>query len=149
MYSYSGRIPAPLGNFRTSGDALPVNGSQRVALGLLSFAALIATDAGRPGESGTGAMWIAPELVAAPASGLPCSQVASLSGREVVFEILEPGADADPRLLAAASREMVDFEWDPSTGELAFHTTSTSAVFNDLVSTVPASAGIRPSCGSR
>lgn len=102
---------------------------------LLALATLVATDAGRVGESGTGAMWIAPELVrvAAPAA-MACSQPANLRAREIVFEIIEPG-DSAPAALAAASREVVRFEWHPESGELVYDTAARTAVFSDVLPT--------------
>jgi hypothetical protein len=111
----------------------------------------MATDAGRDSENGTGAMWVAPELVAGSARVQTCSQQAGQRS-ELVFETLQPD-DIDselPRLLAMAGREVVDFEWNSATGELSFSTTAPSSVFSDLgLPTSPASAHQGLSCGSR
>jgi hypothetical protein len=121
-----------------------------VSLGLSLYAALHAADAGRVHESGTGAMWIAPELVAGSLPVQHCGQKTALQSRELTFETLDP-RDIDtelPRLLASATREVVTFEWNAATGELAFSTNAASSVFSDLA----ASSRISPSarnCGSR
>ncbi|HEX6636868.1 MAG TPA: hypothetical protein VF033_04350 [Steroidobacteraceae bacterium] len=110
-------------------------GKYRVSIGFL-IAAFMAVDAGRVGESGSGAMWIAPEFVsAARISSTPCGQTASLEPRELVFETIEPGEfDArEARELTAAAREIVRFEWNPATSELRYDTAAPTAVFSDLV----------------
>lgn len=129
-----------------------------VSIGLLLLVAFRATDAGRAHESGTGAMWIAPELVGPELTGktLPaqtCSHSAALAAREVVFETLDADAeaiDADlPRLLASGAREVVRFEWNAATGELGFNTQAGTTVFRDLASSSHASSVPIRSCGSR
>jgi len=75
-----------------------------VTLVSLTFLGLIvAADAGRVGEDGTGAMWIAPELVEllAPATQSGCTE-------HIVVTVAD---------LASAGRT---FEWHPETGELSF-----------------------------
>jgi hypothetical protein len=70
----------------------------------LIVVALCATDAGRVGEDGTGAMWVAPELLAlleSPAS-VVCNGV----------------IPAQPTGLPTHGK--VTFEWNPETGELWF-----------------------------
>jgi hypothetical protein len=120
-------------------------------MALFSVAVLMATDAGRDSENGTGAMWVAPELVVSSPLVQTCGQPAGQRS-ELVFETLEPD-DIDtelPRLMAMAAREVVDFEWHSATGELSFSTTAPSAVFSDLeFPTSRASAHQGPSCGSR
>lgn len=127
-----------------------------VSIGLLLLVAFRATDAGRAHESGTGAMWIAPELVGPELTGksLPaqtCSQSAALTAREVVFETLDADdIDADlPRLLASGAREVVRFEWNAATGELGFDTEARTTVFTDLASSSRASSASTRNCGSR
>ena len=112
---------------------------------------LAATDAGRVGESGTGAMWVAPELLLDAPAAQPCSQPAAFRTRELVFETVElDDIDAElPRQLAASAREVVAFEWNAHTGELSYNTTAATRVFNDLAPSSPASAPSGPSCGSR
>ena len=148
--SYRQRLPAPIGSGPRQLHAGGVNRSRSVSL-LLLFAALTAADAGRVGESGTGAMWIAPELLEAHATAQTCAQTASMTSRELVFEMLQPDdIDADlPRLLATASREVVDFEWNPATSELRFTTTAPTAVFSDLELSAQASVALPMNCGSR
>lgn len=122
-----------------------------VSISLLLFAALWAVDAGRAHENGTGAMRIAPELVARHLPVQGCSQTASLAGRELVFETLDPSEiDADlPRLMASSAREVVNFEWNAATGELGFSTHSTTAIFSDLATSSRVSSPSTRSCGSR
>ena len=110
----------------------------------------MAADAGRVHENGTGAMWIAPELLPVPAQALTCAQLAALKQRELVFETLDTrNIDAElPLLTSPATREVVNFEWHAATGELSFDTHSDSAVFSDLAS-AQASSDSLPSCGSR
>lgn len=64
----------------------------------------MAADAGRVGEDGTGAMWVAPELLelVAPARQTGCAG-------EAVVTVAD---------LASAGR--TTFEWNPDTGELSF-----------------------------
>jgi hypothetical protein len=132
--------------------ALAVNsGNRKVSACLALFAVLAAPLAGRHAENGTGAMWIAPELVdAATPVTQPCSQSAALHAREIVFETLSPGEPVDDaRLLATASREMVRFEWNPSTGELSYDTSAAGGVFSDLATSSRISGPPPSSCGSR
>lgn len=121
-----------------------------VSISLALLAALGAPDAGRDDENGTGALWVAPELVAA-ASHLvqPCGQSAAFHARELVFETLDPGERDDPPAPAAAGREMVRFEWNPATGELSYDTSAPSGVFSDLATSSRISARHSRSCGSR
>jgi len=93
-------------------------------------------------ESGTGAMWIAPELVARPLSVDTCAHSGSAYRRELVFETLDANEiDPDlPRMIASAKREAVDFEWNAATGELSFSATDNSAVFGALATLSRASA---------
>ena len=111
-------------------------GNHAVSIAVLTFVVFTATDAGRDNETGADALWVAPELLEAP--GLPssaqaCAQPAAQRA-ELVFEMLDPAdMDADlPRLLATGAREVVDFEWNETTGELSFSTTTASSVFSDL-----------------
>ena len=70
----------------------------------------------------------------------------------LVFESIQPG-DVEtelPELLAANAREVVNFEWNPSTGELSYRTTTSTKIFSDLErpSTQTSFQALR-SCGSR
>jgi len=106
-------------------------GNNAVSVALLTFVVLMATDAGRDTETGTGAL-IVPALAADP-EVQACSQPAAHRA-ELVFEMLDPH-DIDtnlPQALATGAREVVDFEWNEATGELSFRTTATSTVFSDL-----------------
>ena len=68
---------------------------------LVVLGACAAADAGRVGEDGTGAMWVAPELLEALGEGV-----------------------TQPVDLQANGR--VTFEWHPATGELSFATDGVS-----------------------
>jgi len=85
-----------------------VNSGNRKAsvLALVFLGALTAADAGRVGEDGTGAMWVAPELLEAMAAiGLPgCTSEA--------VAVVE--------FAALQTNGRVAFEWHPATGELSF-----------------------------
>jgi hypothetical protein len=145
-------MPDPIGTRRGAPHACGVkSGYRQVSIGLLVFVALGPTDAGRLHESGTGAMWIAPELVASSSGVQKCSQAAAMSRPELIFETLDAGDldDEAPRQLASAAREVVDFQWNPATGELSFHTHATTGIFSDLAPSSAASAASAPSCGSR
>jgi hypothetical protein len=98
-------------------------GNRPVYCGVFACAALVAaSQAGRVGEDGSGAMWIAPELIQAPAALTECSQTSEPHDLELVFEAIELGeAELDlPRLAATGARRTVAFEWNPATGELSF-----------------------------
>ena len=143
---------APIGNpdGRTHSGGVK-SGYRMVSTGLLLFTALRAVDAGRTHENGTGAMWIAPELVENPLPALPCSHSATLVDRELVFETLAAEhIDEDvPHLAASAARDVVTFEWHAATGELTFSTDAGSPVFSDLAPSFQASSASTRNCGSR
>lgn len=65
---------------------------------------LAAANAGRPDEDGTGAVWVAPELLAA-------LEASPLGG--CMHDVL-----IEPARMQADGR--VAFEWNPATGELSF-----------------------------
>jgi hypothetical protein len=102
--SYTFRICGPNGKLAREIHARTVNSGNRVTTAVISLLCVFAaTDAGRVGEDGTGAMWVAPELLAAVAPAQPeC-------GSNVVVQVTD---------LAAAGR--VNFDWHPATGELSF-----------------------------
>ncbi|HEY6124522.1 MAG TPA: hypothetical protein VIV63_07705 [Steroidobacteraceae bacterium] len=81
------------------------SGNRVYLVSLALFGLLAAADAGRVGEDGTGAMWIAPELLeaASPAASVACTTPA-------VVHVTD---------LSSAGR--VAFEWNPATSELSFH----------------------------
>ena len=127
-----------------------MNGS-RVSTALMLIAALAAAaDAGWPGENGTGALWIAADLVESPAPSpsQTCARTAAVARRELVFETIELEAEEMAAVPDAVAREVVDFDWNPTTGELGFRATARTAVFSDLVSWTPASFATPPNCGS-
>ena len=153
--SYTRLRPDPIGTGRRVTHAYGVkSGNRWVCLGVSLFA-VFSADAGRVSESGTGAMWIAPEIVSSgiktPTLAQSCNQESRARARELVFETLAPeDIDAElPRLMAEASHEVVDFQWNPATSELSFDTSAPPAVFSDLAHLAGASAGPAASCGSR
>jgi hypothetical protein len=117
-------------------------GSHKVSTSLFVFAMCMATDAGRIHESGAGAWRIAPELAALghPTSAPACSQPATARHSQGLFETLDPAApDVElARMVSVGSREIVDFQWNPATGELSF------SLANGAAGIPPA----RPDCGS-
>jgi len=93
------------------------------------FGAFVAEDAGRVGEDGTGAMWVAPELLDALGEGrLPDCK------HEVVIE----AADLQ-------TNGRVVFEWHPATGELTFATNQEKPELTlpDEVSAQPVNSSIQ------
>jgi len=113
-----------------------VNSGNRIfaVAALAFFGAFVATDAGRVGEDGTGAMWVAPELLdALDQGGRPdCNH-------EVVIEAAD--LEANGRVV---------FEWHPATGELTFATNKErpELTLPEEVSPEPVSSPIE-SCESR
>ena len=101
---------------------------------LAFFGASVAEDAGRAGEDGTGAMWVAPELLdALGAVRLPACN------HKVVIE----AADLQ-------SNGRVVFEWHPATGELTFATDEVKPELTlpELVSLEPVNSATQ-GCESR
>ena len=154
--SYNVPMRAPIGNpHRRKHAACVKSGYRMVSIGLLLLVSLRATDAGRAHESGTGAMWIAPELIGSELTGNPlptrtCGHPTALSSRELIFETLDAeDVDSDlPRLLASGAREVVKFEWNAATGELGFNTQAGTTVFSDLAPSSRASSALNRRCGS-
>jgi hypothetical protein len=100
---------------------------------LLFLGAIVATDAGRVGEDGTGAMWVAPELL------------------EALGEDRLPGCAHDVVIRTdLQTNGRVVFEWHPETGELSFATGGVNPAL-----TLPEDFSSEPlipvsqSCGSR
>jgi hypothetical protein len=109
---------------------------------------LAASAAGRVGEDGSGALWIAPELVPAPTVAQNCSQLFRLDTTELVFEIIRDEGQSDLAQVAALSRNRV-FDWNPKTGELVFTGASPVGMFGGMESrTVRFSSAPVRSCGS-
>jgi hypothetical protein len=109
------------------------SGNRSVFSGVLGCVVLLgAAQAGRVGEDGTGAMWIAPELIRSPPAVLECGQEeAETQALELVFETLDLGDEAAdlPRLTAAGTRKTVVFDWNATTGELSFNGAVPAPVF--------------------
>lgn len=80
------------------------------------MALVAAAQAGRPGEDGSGAMWIAPELVPPTAIAEPCVHRGTPTGRNLVFEVIRLD---DDRQMPARAGGAVAFEWNAATGELS------------------------------
>ena len=111
-----------------------------------SVAMLAASAAGRVGEDGSGAMWIAPELVPRAPVALECSQPSGASNNDLVFEIIIADGQDEPRLGAISGNNV--FDWNPETGELVFTGVSPADVFGGLESRAASySAASARSCG--
>lgn len=78
-------------------------GKRPVSLTILLLGVLASADAGRVGEDGTGAMWVAPELLGA-------LEGAGLSGCP---------AESFAQRTDLSMHGKVGFEWHPATGELS------------------------------
>jgi hypothetical protein len=110
---------------------------------------MVAGHAGRVGEAGVDALWIAPELVDTQAVATQCSRPVTQT-RELVFEILDQAEiEQLPRHLSVGAREVVDFTWNPDTSELSYSTTTTSPVFSDLAANSVATDPTHRTCESR
>jgi hypothetical protein len=108
-----------------------------------------AAQAGRVGEDGSGAMWIAPELVSKVSVGEPCSHAVRPASRDVVFEVVHWGDEAEQARVIRGSSRAVAFEWNEATSELSLADSSGTAIFDDLEnSAVVDSPPQARSCGS-
>ena len=125
------------------------SGKRTVSIHVFALAALsAATLAGRVGEDGTGAMWIAPELLQrAPLITATCSQSTRIQTVDLKFEVLELVELDTSGTPLADNHEVVDFEWNPSTSELSYRAGPGASIFSDLA---PPSDGepLPASCGS-
>lgn len=97
----------------------------------VALACFAARDAGRVSQAGLEMGWLAAED---SALAQPCSEAVTGQPASLVFERIRLGdADTDlPELLAANAREVVNFEWNPATGELSYRTTTATKIFSDL-----------------
>jgi len=137
--SYTRSLPVPNGMTARERHAGAVTSGTRSLQLLLSagFAALAAGNAGHPHEDGTGAVWVAPELLAAlDARGVySCMQ-------DMVIESAHMQSDG-----------RVAFEWHPATGELSFAAAPGAEVTRPANPSTSPSPQILPlamqSCGSR
>lgn len=106
-------------------------------------AMLAATQAGRVGEDGSGALWVAPELVAgASLSGPRCAATASPRPRELTFETLDRAETADAAF-RIESRQL-KFAWNPATGELSLANPESPREFAELLASAPAESAAPP-----
>jgi hypothetical protein len=100
---------------------------------LAFFGTFVAKEAGRVGEDGTGAMWVAPELL------------------DALGEVRLPECSHEVVIVAdLQSNGRVVFEWHPATGELTFATDESKPELTlpEAVSLEPLNSPIR-SCESR
>jgi hypothetical protein len=116
-------------------------------------ALLAAAQAGRPGEDGSGAMWIAPELIELiPLESRTenCALREGSPGQELVFEVIRLDERPDTARFVGDIRRPVAFEWNARTGELSIAGSAGKGMFRD-VRGVPVGATALParSCGSR
>jgi hypothetical protein len=128
-----------------------VNTGNRKVLSRLSLGALVlmvSTQAGRIGEDGSGAMWIAPELLAAKTRVEPCNRRNPASTRDVVFEVIR--LEDHPDSPHFETRQgAVAFEWNAATGELSFAGTSRGEIFPDVKGVAHRATHLEArSCGS-
>ena len=100
---------------------------------LACLGSLAAANAGRSDEDGTGAVWVAPELL----SSLDSTQLHGCM-HDVVIEPVRMQADG-----------RVDFEWHPETGELSFAAETAHAITRPGASSEGTMALAMQSCGSR
>jgi hypothetical protein len=128
-----------------------VNSGKRTIFSFVAagFAIFASSLAGRAGEDGSGAMWIASDLLVSPAPVQTCSQHDELGSRELVFEIIVDEGQPDWATEGMLGGSAVIFEWNEMTGELTFASTATAGVFSDLTNPAirPSSLSAR-SCGS-
>jgi hypothetical protein len=112
------------------------SGKRPVSLAFLVIGAFASADAGRLGEDGTGAMWVAPELLE-------------------TLEAALPGCTGNALVTAAdlPAQGKVSFVWNPATSELSFDaaarltsTTSTLTLPEDFEPSASTPLG---NCGSR
>jgi hypothetical protein len=127
-----------------------ISGKHKVWTPVSALVALtMATAAGRLGEDGTGAMWIAPELLALQAPSriaTECNLSAGARSQELIFEVIH--LDQDELHLANDNQELVEFAWNPATGELTYRADGGSRFFTDLEA-LSASDAAPASCVSR
>lgn len=100
----------------------------------VALACFAARDAGRDSQAGLEMGWLVAADHPALALAQPCSEAVTGQPASLVFERIRLGdADAElPELLAANAREVVNFEWNPATGELSYRTTTATKIFSDL-----------------
>lgn len=108
---------------------------KRQVLSVIMAAAglLVAPLAGRVGEDGSGAMWIAPELLrTVPAQ--TCARGMDEQRSALVFEYLEPeNAEREAlRQMAATSRNGLPLDWNPVTRELELAGSHHTGMFGDV-----------------
>jgi hypothetical protein len=101
------------------------------------------------GEDGSGAMWIAPELVSKGPVGEPCAHAVRPATRDVVFEVVRWGDEAGQARVIRDSSRAVAFEWNEATSELSLAETSGTAMFDDLEDSAVLDSPLQArSCGS-
>lgn len=117
---------------------------------MLACVALVAAaQAGRPGEDGSGVMWIAPELLPPKPIAEHCARRDPSVSREIVFEVIRLDDRLDTASLVGDTRRPVAFEWNAVTGELSIAGSAGNGMFPDVrglqVGVAPLQAR---SCGS-
>jgi hypothetical protein len=112
-------------------------------------AMLAAAHAGRVGEDGSGAMWIAPELIPPKAVGEPCVHAVRPELRDLVFEVVREGDEAEEARLVRGWPRAVAFEWNETTSELSIAESSGPPIFDDLENAAVLRSPLQArSCGS-
>jgi hypothetical protein len=112
-------------------------------------AMFVAAQAGRVGEDGSGAMWIASELLPKVPVGEPCSHDVRPASPDVVFEVIHWDDAAEEARLIRGSSRAVAFDLNETTSELSLAESSATAIFGDLVDSTVVDSPLRArSCGS-
>jgi hypothetical protein len=128
--------------------ALDVNSGNRTVFSLLFAGVAIAasSQAGRVGEDGSGAMWVATELLAPPPSAATCSQPTQFHAEELVFETIMDRGELDWATSGVLAGKAVLFDWNGRTGELTYAGATAAGIFRDLENPIRRSSLTR-SCG--
>lgn len=108
---------------------------------------LVAGDDGCPAQTAGGGVRVA-DFVLEQAAGLPgsranaeaCAHRLPAGREELTFEIIPAHEADDPAVVVAQTREVVDFDWNPATGELSYRTTTATRIFNDLEDSIQRAA---------
>jgi hypothetical protein len=109
----------------------------------------MAPEAGRRAELVTVDGWLIADFAATTrlASATVCSDEAA-SATTLVFERIS-GDEQHPLTVHPADREIIDFEWNPESGELTYRTTTATRIFSDLEQVASASGANYPRCDTR
>jgi len=101
--------------------------------------ALVAGDDGCPSQTAVDGIRIA-ALPESRINAEVCAHYLPAGREELTFEIIPAHEAHDSAALVAQSREVVDFDWNPGTGELSYRTTTATRIFNDLEDSIQRAA---------